>query len=390
LATLIAVGQFTITDLNDVTVSDTAPTSPAINALWLDTTATPNALKRWDGTEWVIAGVQSSDISTAVGDLNTNIQQQISDLTDTEDSKISSAQTQLSIQQGLIDSKVSQTEFDGLVGDYDPAVDGDLNYKFTELVQASDGINTTISKYTGGGTNLLLNSSALSDLAYWTHTSGNVLYDTDLSGALASGHCFELASPDGAVEGMIGQDVSVVIGKPYVLSFRYKKKNANRAYAQIKDGTRVVTIWQDSTTASTAWTNYPDSQDPNSVVVVFTPVNSTSATITFGTIGTGFLVGDIMFAQNYFPQAWSPNSLEFYRENIIQDINGITISSTDNNWLANYQNDSITMYQQNQTPVVSISPDIAVLPKATINGDTQIGKIKFMVGTGRVDIAVMT
>jgi len=36
--------------------ASSAPTTPATNDLWVDTTTTPNVLKRWDGAAWVIIG----------------------------------------------------------------------------------------------------------------------------------------------------------------------------------------------------------------------------------------------------------------------------------------------------------------------------------------------
>lgn len=49
-----AVGQFTITDLNDINIAVTAPLNPSINQLWLDSSVVPNQLKRWDGTTWIV------------------------------------------------------------------------------------------------------------------------------------------------------------------------------------------------------------------------------------------------------------------------------------------------------------------------------------------------
>jgi phage minor structural protein len=38
---------------NAITKSSTAPSNPATNQLWLDTSVTPNVLKRWNGSAWV-------------------------------------------------------------------------------------------------------------------------------------------------------------------------------------------------------------------------------------------------------------------------------------------------------------------------------------------------
>lgn len=58
-----AVGQFTITDLNDVNISTTAPADPVLNQLWLDSSAVPNVLRRWDGSAWLIVNDVSDKIN---------------------------------------------------------------------------------------------------------------------------------------------------------------------------------------------------------------------------------------------------------------------------------------------------------------------------------------
>ena len=51
---VIAVAQITIRDTTDITVSAVAPSSPVVDQLWLDTSITPNLLKKWNGTEWEV------------------------------------------------------------------------------------------------------------------------------------------------------------------------------------------------------------------------------------------------------------------------------------------------------------------------------------------------
>lgn len=50
----LATAQFTIIDFNDVNISTTQPSAPVYNQLWLDTSVTPNQLKRWDNSTWVV------------------------------------------------------------------------------------------------------------------------------------------------------------------------------------------------------------------------------------------------------------------------------------------------------------------------------------------------
>ncbi len=51
---MIATAQYTIVDLLDPVQQGTAPLSPVTGMLWLDTSTTPETLKRWDGSGWVI------------------------------------------------------------------------------------------------------------------------------------------------------------------------------------------------------------------------------------------------------------------------------------------------------------------------------------------------
>ncbi len=57
-----AVGQFTIIDLNDITISSTAPAVKVKDMIWLDTSVVPNQLKKWNGSSWENIGDRNSDI----------------------------------------------------------------------------------------------------------------------------------------------------------------------------------------------------------------------------------------------------------------------------------------------------------------------------------------
>lgn len=64
---MIAAAQIIIRDENDMQIAATAPANPTVNALWLDTSVTPNMLKRWDGTAWVDCGSQPVANEIVVG-----------------------------------------------------------------------------------------------------------------------------------------------------------------------------------------------------------------------------------------------------------------------------------------------------------------------------------
>lgn len=50
---ILTSGFITIKDFNDITSSPTAPTSPVIDQVWLDTSVEPPVLKTWNGSGWV-------------------------------------------------------------------------------------------------------------------------------------------------------------------------------------------------------------------------------------------------------------------------------------------------------------------------------------------------
>lgn len=50
---IVSSGFITIKDFNDITSSPTAPTSPIIDQVWLDTSVEPPVLKTWNGSSWV-------------------------------------------------------------------------------------------------------------------------------------------------------------------------------------------------------------------------------------------------------------------------------------------------------------------------------------------------
>ena len=69
----IATGQLTIYDQNDPIVAGAAPASPAVDALWMDNSVTPNMLKRWSGSAWVSVGALDANYSTVISTINQSI-----------------------------------------------------------------------------------------------------------------------------------------------------------------------------------------------------------------------------------------------------------------------------------------------------------------------------
>lgn len=65
---MIARAQLTIRDDTDnLIVAATPPENPAVDTLWLDTSLTPNVMKRWNGTAWIRVGAKPTDNEIVVG-----------------------------------------------------------------------------------------------------------------------------------------------------------------------------------------------------------------------------------------------------------------------------------------------------------------------------------
>ncbi|MFI4654465.1 carbohydrate-binding protein CenC, partial [Listeria monocytogenes] len=53
MMTIRAAAEITLTDINDAIVAGEAPLNPTTDLLWMDSSASPNVLRRWDGEKWV-------------------------------------------------------------------------------------------------------------------------------------------------------------------------------------------------------------------------------------------------------------------------------------------------------------------------------------------------
>lgn len=124
----VAVAQFTIRDDEDIIVNNTEPSNKATNMLWLDTSVTPNVLKRWNGAGWVVVvdtGDIYSTISSSINTATTNILGQV-------DTKIAAA-------------KMSDHDFEIMFGrTVGPGIDDDIG-----------GVQTNLNNYQRSVTNYM-------------------------------------------------------------------------------------------------------------------------------------------------------------------------------------------------------------------------------------------
>ncbi len=102
-----AVGQFTITDLNDAIISGTKPLNPTVDQLWIKRIPdAPDELYSWNGTDWV---PQTLSLDT----LDADKSKQINDTTDTVTEIVDVVVPEL---EDAISQKLSITTYDDAVG----------------------------------------------------------------------------------------------------------------------------------------------------------------------------------------------------------------------------------------------------------------------------------
>ena len=68
----ISISQITLLDYSDTLVGDVAPINPSINLLWIDTSMTPNQMKRWNGSKWETIN-DTSELENELGNISNEI-----------------------------------------------------------------------------------------------------------------------------------------------------------------------------------------------------------------------------------------------------------------------------------------------------------------------------
>lgn len=150
---IIANAQITIVDLSDPIISNTTPPSPSQDMLWLDTSKTPNVLKRWNGSSWVVVN-DTKNLENKVTTLQTDFK--------TEQGKISSLikETTITKSDGSTTSlkdaynetvktvEGNKTTINNVKSSVDDANSkiSSMNTRITTIEETADGIKTTVSK----------------------------------------------------------------------------------------------------------------------------------------------------------------------------------------------------------------------------------------------------
>jgi hypothetical protein len=205
----------------------------------------------------------------------------------------------------------------------------DFSPYVTQSQLQQEATNITAKFSATGGMNLLRNSVGFAGLDFWAVYTTEALVETlntnelDMLG-YGSGFLF---NPDGVTKG-ISQDVDMIPGQPYNLSWKLNKRTSGAdgsyrfAVQIIEDGVITHQIADNSAQTTTGYEGYNFTFTPQAerVTVRFLGYGNVDATLT----GAMLTIGDIALQ-------WSLATGELYNTNVRMDINGVRVSQFDEN-----------------------------------------------------------
>lgn len=215
----LATGQYTLLNLNDIGIDTIQPMFPEKNQLWLDISAEPNQLKRWNGAEWVVINDVKEEIIEYVNKQNTQLSQTIEGITQTVESTV---------------SRVSDVE--------------NTYSTKTEVSTAIEGVTMKFSEV--GGFNLLKNSKPKKEVKHWgvvctngtgeveLASGGNYAGETFTGGIWATGNTGNINSCWAIAQGGL-EGYKFTLGKHYTFwAYVYNDTNTEITVdAQVSDFT---------------------------------------------------------------------------------------------------------------------------------------------------------
>lgn len=295
---------------NTQTPVNLQPSSPPLNPkpsdMWIDTSIFPNVIYTWDGLQWNRASVLSA---SEVGAYTTA---QVDD-------QMNNVQLDNTNLAGRVTTVETNTTPDAIVN----TVTGSAAFKNKADATAlgnyvlSSTLTTTMNNWnaqfsSGGGINLLKNSTGFGGLTNWQTISGAF-------SQYIGNDCIDSGSGFTATDGDIKQAISAVAGQLYTITCKVKKGTAGTGFLKISDGT----TFQQVNMIATQSYNYTTIQ-----ISGFVPANNTliielnAAGVTGGIIFTALMVNIGTIGLQ-----WCHALGELYNTNVQADINGLKVLS---------------------------------------------------------------
>lgn len=248
-----------------------------------------------------------------------------------------------------------------------------LETTISTLEQKIDSLTLSYTTKTTGGINNIRNSSGLNGVSDdWSYTGSVVAQQTaDAVNNTASGSMFRLRV------GTLSQEITVLQGKEYTLTFKAKRGTANRCYVLINNGGNDTFIFDEQAINNT-WAEYS---------LTFTAAGNT-VTLTAGTTGYYLYVADFMLAEGSQKQNWTPAPNEIYTENVKIDRRGINITNSESSTETIIDHTQFAVKHAGAV-VLTVNKDLTTLCKTEVTDELTVGKGKFVPQSAGLDIVLL-
>ena len=248
-----------------------------------------------------------------------------------------------------------------------------LETTISSLEQKIDSLTLSYTTKTTGGINNIRNSSGLNGVSDdWSYTGSVVAQQTaDAVNNTASGSMFRLRV------GTLAQEITVLQGKEYTLTFKAKRGTANRCYVLINNGGNDTFIFDEQAVNNT-WAEYS---------LTFAAAGNT-VTLTAGTTGYYLYVADFMLAEGSQKQNWTPAPNEIYTENVKIDRRGINITNSESSTETIIDHTQFAVKHAGAV-VLTVNKDLTTLRKTEVTDELTVGKGKFVPQSAGLDIVLL-
>ena len=247
-----------------------------------------------------------------------------------------------------------------------------LETTVSQLRQTLESLTLSYTSKTAGGINNIRNSSGLNGVSDdWSYSGSVVAQQTaEAINNTSSGSLFRLRIAT------LSQEITVLRGKKYTLTFRARAATSNRCYALLNNGGNDTYIFD--TQASGSWTDY---------ALTFTASGDT-VTLTAGTTGYYLYVADFMLVEGEQKTHWSPAPNEIYTTNVKIDRRGINITNSESSTETIIDNTQFAVKHAGNI-VLTVNKDLTTLRKTEVTDELTIGKGKFVPHTGGLNFVLL-
>ena len=281
-------------------------------------------------------------------------------------------ETASSIEQAFV---AADEQLLSLITSVQTVLTGDVETLETTVSQLRQTVASLTLSYTSkttGGINNIRNSSGLNGVSDdWNYSGSVVAQQTaEAINNTSSGSLFRLRIAT------LSQEITVLRGKKYTLTFRARAATSNRCYALLNNGGNDTYIFD--TQASGSWTDY---------ALTFTASGDT-VTLTAGTTGYYLYVADFMLVEGEQKTHWSPAPNEIYTTNVKIDRRGINITNSESSTETIIDNTQFAVKHAGNI-VLTVNKDLTTLRKTEVTDELTIGKGKFVPHTDGLNFVLL-